>query len=427
MDKEQLIKEFSKLYVLQNPSKLAEEYVKKKRKEMFLLIIGGLLLVALCFVRDKENSVLENNRILRKRTEDGREEVALQMKRGDGAWENVFLELYPKEYSGEELEQLFEKICELLPQIILHENESMDHIDSDLNLVQEIEGYPFFIRWESSNPQILDEQGCLADSWEEIEQRIELTAILQYEDWEKEFSISVHVMVQGIHDFVTTLERELKQQEQKTRQEEVFELPQSFQKSPLQWRYMPRNSAFVLGMLFVVVIPFISYEKDREIHKQIRKRREELQEDFPRFISKLVLLMEAGMSIRGAFFRIVEDKQKKNTETKEKSYLQMELLYICRQMKNGLSEKEAYELLGKRCNLSCYKKLSGILVQHLQKGGSNMLETLRKEAMKAGDEQRRQIQKKGEEMETKLLFPMMVMLGIVMVFIMVPALFSFQM
>ena len=56
-----------------------------------------------------------------------------------------------------------------------------------------------------------------------------------------------------------------------------------------------------------------------------------------------------------------------------------------------------------------------------------MLETLRKEAMKAGDEQRRQIQKKGEEMETKLLFPMMVMLGIVMVFIMVPALFSFQM
>ena len=426
MDKEQLIKEFSKLYVLQNPSKLAEEYVKKKRKEMFLLIIGGLLLVALCFVRDKENSVLENNRILRNRTEDGREEIALQMKREDGAWENVFFELYPKKYSEEELEQLFEEICELLPQIILQDNESMDHIHSDLNFVQEIEGYPFFIRWESSNPQVLDEQGCLADSLEDIDQRIQLTAILQYEDWEKEFSISAHVKVQGSCDFVTTLEKELKQQEEITRQAEVFELPQSFQKSSLQWRYVPTNSGFVLGIIFVVVIPIISYEKDREIYKQIRKRREELQEDFPRFISKLVLLMEAGMSIRGAFFRIVEDKQKKNTETKEKSFLQMELLYICRQMKNGLPEKEAYELLGKRCNLSCYKKLSGILVQHLQKGGSNMLETLRKEAIKAGDEQRRQIQKKGEEMETKLLFPMMVMLGIVMVFIMVPALFSFQ-
>ena len=37
------------------------------------------------------------------------------------------------------------------------------------------------------------------------------------------------------------------------------------------------------------------------------------------------------------------------------------------------------------------------------------------------------IQKKGEEMGTKLLFPMILMLGIVMVFILVPALLSFQM
>ena len=43
------------------------------------------------------------------------------------------------------------------------------------------------------------------------------------------------------------------------------------------------------------------------------------------------------------------------------------------------------------------------------------------------EEQKRNLQKKGEEMGTKLLFPMIMMLGIVMVFIMVPALYSFQM
>ena len=43
------------------------------------------------------------------------------------------------------------------------------------------------------------------------------------------------------------------------------------------------------------------------------------------------------------------------------------------------------------------------------------------------EEQKRNLQKKGEEMGTKLLFPMMIMLLIVMIFIMVPALFSFQM
>ena len=70
--------------------------------------------------------------------------------------------------------------------------------------------------------------------------------------------------------------------------------------------------------------------------------------------------------------------------------------------------------------------MSGMLIQHLYKGGNHILEELKNEAIKAGEEQKRIMQKKGEEMGTKLLFPMILMLGIVMVFIMVPALFSFQ-
>ena len=104
-----------------------------------------------------------------------------------------------------------------------------------------------------------------------------------------------------------------------------------------------------------------------------------------------------------------------------------ELAYVCRQMKNGLPEKEGYELLAIRCNLSNYRKLTNLLLQHIQKGSNTILENLRKEAAKAMEEKKGRIQKKGEEMGTKLLFPMMIMLLIVMVFIMVPALFSFQM
>ena len=55
------------------------------------------------------------------------------------------------------------------------------------------------------------------------------------------------------------------------------------------------------------------------------------------------------------------------------------------------------------------------------------LDNLRKEASKSIEDKKGRIQKKGEEIGTKLMFPMMIMLLIVMVFIMVPALFSFQM
>ena len=153
------------------------------------------------------------------------------------------------------------------------------------------------------------------------------------------------------------------------------------------------------------------------------QRREELLDSFPEFISQLILYLEAGMSVRGAMFRFLQDGQRKNRT----GYLYQELAYVCRQMKNGLPEKEGYELLALRCNLPNYRKLTNLLIQHIQKGSTTILENLRKEATKAIEEKRGRIQKKGEEMGTKLLFPMIIMLLIVMVFIMVPALFSFQM
>lgn len=423
MKKEQMIKDFSELYVGQNPRKMAMEYLEKKKREMFLLIIAAILILGLCTISDIQNSTLEDNRVFRNKEEGGKKEIALQMKTENGTWQDVNLELYPKEYSEEELELLFLEACEKLPETIRGKNETIKQINCNLNLVEEMEGFPFLITWDSSNPQILDEDGYITESIKGVNENIELTANFQYENWEREYNIWISVITENIENFALSLREELKEQERMTRDDEVFYLPEIFEKNSLQWRYVPNKSAIVLGVLFLIIIPFISYEKDREIEKQTKKRKEELKEDFSEFISKLILLLETGMSIKGALFYIAEDAKR---NTKERRYLYIELLYICRQMKNGLSEKEAYELLGKRCNLPCYKKLSGLLVQHLQKGGSSILETLRKEAQKASEEQKQQMQKKGEEMGTKLLVPMIIMLGIVMVFIMVPALFSFQ-
>lgn len=420
-----MIKDFSELCIGQNPRQLAEEYYRKKRKEMILLIVAAILIVAVSAINDLKSSRVENNKILRKEAEGGKEEISLQMKTEEGKWQDILLTLYPKEYTADELEQLFMEACNILPTLIQKENKSLDYINSDLELVQEMEGFPFSIRWESSATDVIDNEGNLLYSEESSDEIVKLTATLVYGEWEREFKLSVHIPAQPAKDFNVSLEDNLKEQELQTRDQPEFYLPDMFMDNSLQWRYSPGNSAIVLGILFSIMLLLISYQKDQEIHNQTKKRKEQLQESFPEFISKLILLMEAGMNIRMAFFRIAEDYQKK--EHQKKNYLYEELMYVCRQMKNGLSEKEAYELLGKRCNLSCYKKLSGLLIQHLQKGSSSILETLRKESVKASEEQKRQIQKKGEEMGTKLLFPMIIMLGIVMVFIMVPALFSFQM
>lgn len=426
MNKEQIMKDFSELYIGKNPGQLVKEYEKKKKKELFLLLIAAIIIVILCIWSDQKKSKLEENyKLLRDEPENGKKEVSLQIKTSDEKWQDISIELYPKEYSAEELEELYIEISGKIPEMILNNNLNLENISSDLKLMNEIEGYPFLLSWQSSDPKVIDHEGRLAGSSQKIDCEIELTAVLECGEWEKELKFFAHVIKNVDKDFVSALKENLKKQEELTRQEEEFLLPERFQDRVLQWRYPPGNSAIILSLLFVVILPIISGQKDKDIHNETKKRKEQLQENFPEFISKLILLMEAGMNIRGAVFQIVEDKNK--VKNKKKDYLQEELMYICRQMQNGLSEKEAYELLGKRCNLACYKKLSGLLIQHLQKGGSRILDTLRAEAQKANEEQKRKIQKKGEEMGTKLLFPMIIMLGIVMVFIMVPALFSFQM
>lgn len=424
VNKEHIIKEFSKLYIGQNPGQLAEQYFRRKRKEMLFIIASAVFIVIAGGISTVLNSRVENNIIKREEGKSTKEEIRLQMKLEEGNWQDIILELYPKEYSEEELDRMFLEVCENLPVLICLENENLESICSDLNLVQEVSGYPFSIQWESSKNRIIDEAGKLL--WEEeiVDERVELTAVFSYNDWEKEYTIPVRIQVEREKNLIGSLKEDLRQREKQAREEVNFFLPDSFMENSLQWRYSPDNTYLILGFLFAFLIPLISYLKDREIYNQSRKRKHQLQESFPDFISRLILLMEAGLSMQGAFFRIGEDYLKKR-EGKQ-NFLYEEIIYICRQMKNGLTEKEGYELLGRRCDLSYYKKLSGLLIQHLHKGGSGILESLREEAAKAGDEQKRDIQKKGEEMGTKLLFPMILMLAIVMVFIMIPALFSFQ-
>ena len=330
--------------------------------------------------------------------------------------------LEEKEYTKEEIEGMYQSALKILPDAIVNDNPSLNKIISDLNLITVLEEYPFRISWNSSKPEIIDEEGTVNFENVTKEEVINLNVFFQYREWEREEVIPVKVMPKAKEDYLFYLSKSLKEKEIATRDEEEFLLPDTYQENSLQWRFPASNTTVVLGILFVIILPFISYQKDVEIHRKMQKRREELLDSFPEFISQLVLYLEAGMSVSGALFRILQDGHRNN----KKEYLYEELAFVCRQMKNGLPEKDGYELLASRCNLPSYRKLTNLLIQHIQKGSNTILENLRKEAAKAVEEKKGRIQKRGEEMGTKLLFPMMVMLLIVMVFIMVPALFSFQ-
>ena len=87
----------------------------------------------------------------------------------------------------------------------------------------------------------------------------------------------------------------------------------------------------------------------------------------------------------------------------------------------GVSESDAYAAFGRACRTHAYIKLGNLMSQNVRKGGEYFMQMLREEVGEAFAQRR----KRGEEAGTKLLLPMIMMLGIVLIIIVVPAFMSF--
>jgi hypothetical protein len=74
-----------------------------------------------------------------------------------------------------------------------------------------------------------------------------------------------------------------------------------------------------------------------------------------------------------------------------------------------------------------YLKLGTLLSQNLRKGTKNLAELLAEESREAFEDRKAYARKQGEECESKLLLPMILLLLTVLIMIMYPAVVSFQM
>lgn len=130
------------------------------------------------------------------------------------------------------------------------------------------------------------------------------------------------------------------------------------------------------------------------------------------------------MTIRKAWEKICADYEIRKSEGK-RNYAYEEMQIAGQEMKSGISEMSAYERFGKRCGIQLYSKFSALLTQNLRKGSTKLGPLLKEESRLAFEERKNAARKAGEEAGTKLLFPMMMMLCVVMLMILLPAFMTF--
>lgn len=167
------------------------------------------------------------------------------------------------------------------------------------------------------------------------------------------------------------------------------------------------------GLLFsglsVVAFFGIPFLVDSSLNEQIEKRRLSIQMEFPEFINKLTLLVNAGMTISKAWEKIIN-------ENKRDHILYDEMRYALMEIKAGKPEGVAYEEFARRCKVKEVTKFVSVIVMNLKRGGAEVVPVLKEQGNECWEMRKNAARQMGEEASTKILIPMMIMfLGIVLV------------
>lgn len=395
-------------------------YIAKISRSLVVIFVGTLFGMLVKY--NSQSSILldEEGRISRSNYREGSIKVQLRTDCAEEGTGSFQIEVAPMLLTEGEVQALSEELWNRLPEYILGENEALDRISYDLALEESYGDYPFVLEWESRSPAVIGSTGRVYPTGETVP--VEMAVRIFYGEMVREEILHLKVVPEPLTAEEQTraeLESLLLQSEYDSRREEVWTLPGEWQGKAVSWRQEVEDYSVILWVLAIATAASVYAMADQDLHKQQEQRKKQMRRDYPDIVHKLVLYVGAGMTIRGAFQKIAGDYDRKKTEELRPAY--EEMLYACRELRSGVSEASAYEHFGKRTGLQEYIRLSTLLTQNLKKGNSALLERLREEADRAGEERLQSCKRLGEEAGTKLLVPMVLMLLVVMVMIMIPA------
>lgn len=313
---------------------------------------------------------------------------------------------------------------EALGQMILDGHMDAQRIEDDLCF----SAYPFeegiFVEYRSLTKEVLSDQGQLKTNLmrEDVAYPVKVEAHLTYGKYEVTF----------VYDYVAYRPYPNAIQEQKTieglisTEDKTVFLPTETQegKHPIQWRTVEEGvsglQVFFLSCLVGVALYVL---KEYELSQSVEKRREEILYDFPEVVNKLTILINAGMTFNRAWYKIVEDYQNRIGAPR---VLYEEMVTVSIDVQTGMSEVQAIEAFGKRCQSIEVIRLSSMLVQNLKRGSHSLTDALKGLRGEVWAIRTSNARKLGEKASTKLLIPMAISLITVLLVVIAPTFMKMQ-
>lgn len=405
-------------------------YQKKKKRWMIGLIIVGI--VSALYLHggsQKEKRLLDGNLLVRNMRGAGNYQIDLNVKAKE--WNHSFSYLVrEKVYTREEAEQLCRNFAGELPSLIRGGNQTLQEVTEDLKLANAYRDYPFAVSWSSTDQDRVSSRGKVNRRGLEDEgQWVTLHALVREADTglERQLALKVFLAPESLSEeelFFRRVEEGVSSMDEASARQEIFTLPVSVEGRELTWKETKQDRSIFILILFGTASLLVGRAMDHDLQKADRKRKKELQKEYPEFAGRLRLYLCAGMTARNAFGRVAQDYAER-TGKKKRLFLENEMKIACNQLGNGLPEAQVYQEWGARCGEMRYRRLGFLLSVQLKQGNDRLLQLLEREADVSREDQRNQARKEGEEAGTKLLFPMILILIMIMLLVLLPAYVDF--
>lgn len=404
--------------------------MKKYLKQIFsdklkywLIVIAGFILFILC------STFLNNTKlsgyIERPYVDEDDTEVKIEVEGLLEGSQKIEIPVSKRVYSNEEVKEAMKKGMDEILKILPGENTSLQNITTDLNPVSELSDLGLNVKWDFGDGDIIDIQGKVENENLSESVDIDIGVTLSYESYEESYVIPARVMPKPLtadESLIKRFKDYISVADKKSAGESGFYLPESFEGKKLVY-HLEDSMNFHLIWIMGIIVAILLYLREKNNDRQkLEKKKRELLKDYPDIVSKLIVFIGAGLSVRQSWEGIVKDYE---SEKKEKRYAYEEMAKSLARLKTGTPENVVYKEFGRSCLLRQYMKLASLLEQNRKSGISTLSTLLGMESQSAWEERLNLAKREGEELNTKLLLPLFMMLLIVMMMIIVPALLIF--
>ena len=393
----------------------------------WLIVITGFVIFGICNSFLKVNTV-ENNYINRPGVDEYDTEIEIEVEGLLDKPQRIEIPITKRTYSKDEAKEAIKKGLEEILLTLPGENSSLQNITTDLNLTNEISDLGLSVRWDFGESELIDILGNVHNENLKENINLDIEVDLSYETYEESYIIPITVcpkilsnderLLKGLIDKIAIVDKE-------SIQKDGYTLPDTYDGKSLIYHYGEAFNFNIIPIMGTVIAILLYLQEKEKERRSTEKRKRELMKDYPDIVSKLIVFIGAGLSVRQSWESIVIDYENECKENNERRYAYEEMVKALAKLKTGIYENTVYKDFGRSCALRQYMKLASLLEQNRRNGLANLHSLLSMESQSAWDERINLARREGEELNTKLLLPLFMMLLIVMMIIIVPALLIF--